>query len=149
MSTKQFSRRQARWSEFLSRFDYHITYRPGKDGGEPDTLTRRSGDLLKEGDTQDPHHQYQHQTQLKSHALDKKIMQDLYREPRIIDLQCRTIILDPIQLHLRPASPPSPIVLAPMNIESEEPDVDDVEPQLDQEELRPNDDPANIPTQTL
>ena len=36
MSTKQLSRRQARWSEFLSRFNYQITYRPDKDGGKPD-----------------------------------------------------------------------------------------------------------------
>ena len=56
MSTKQLSRRQARWSEFLSRFDYQITYRPGKAGPKPDVLTPRLGDLLKEGDTSDPRH---------------------------------------------------------------------------------------------
>jgi len=50
MSTKLLNRRQARWSEFLSRFDFRITYRPGKAGGKPDALTRRSGDLPKEGD---------------------------------------------------------------------------------------------------
>ena len=58
MSTKILSRRQARWSEFLSRFNYQITYRPGKAGGKPDALTRRLGDLPKEGDTQDPRHLY-------------------------------------------------------------------------------------------
>jgi hypothetical protein len=50
MSTKLLSRRQARWSEFLSRFNFTIVYRPGKSGGKPDALTRRSGDLPKEGD---------------------------------------------------------------------------------------------------
>ena len=50
MSTKQLSRRQARWSEFLSRFNFKIVYRPGKQGAKPDALTRRSGDLLKGGD---------------------------------------------------------------------------------------------------
>lgn len=50
MSTKKLSRRQARWSEFLSRFKFVITYRPGKLGGKPDALTRRSGDLPKVGD---------------------------------------------------------------------------------------------------
>ena len=50
MSTKLLNRRQARWSEFLSRFDFRITYRPGKAGGKPDALTRRSGDLPTEGD---------------------------------------------------------------------------------------------------
>jgi len=50
MSTKLLNRRQDRWSEFLSRFDFRIVYRPGKAGGKPDALTRRLGDLSKEGD---------------------------------------------------------------------------------------------------
>jgi hypothetical protein len=50
MTTKLLNRRQARWSEFLSRFDFVIVYQPGKQGGKPDALTRRSGDLPKEGD---------------------------------------------------------------------------------------------------
>lgn len=48
--TKLLNRRQARWSEFLSRFNFKITYRPGKQGAKPDALTRRSEDLPKEGD---------------------------------------------------------------------------------------------------
>ena len=56
--TKQLSRRQAHWSEFLSCFNYHITYCPGKAGGKPNALTCRSGDLPKERDTLDPCHQY-------------------------------------------------------------------------------------------
>jgi len=50
MSTKLLNRRQVRWSEFLSHFDFRIVYRPGKAGGKPDALTRRSGDFPKEGD---------------------------------------------------------------------------------------------------
>lgn len=42
MSTKNLNRRQSRWSEFLSRFQFHIVYRPGKLGGSqiplPDVL---------------------------------------------------------------------------------------------------------------
>ena len=49
-TTKLLNRRQARWSEFLSRFNFKITYRPGKQGAKPDALTRRSEDLPKEGD---------------------------------------------------------------------------------------------------
>ncbi|KAH7492803.1 hypothetical protein FOMA001_g2147 [Fusarium oxysporum f. sp. matthiolae] len=49
-TTKLLNRRQARWSEFLSRFNFQITYRPGKQGVKPDALTRRSEDLPKEGD---------------------------------------------------------------------------------------------------
>jgi hypothetical protein len=50
MTTKMLNRRQARWSEFLSRYNFRIIYRPGKQGEKPDTLTRRSEDLPKEGD---------------------------------------------------------------------------------------------------
>ena len=34
----------------MSRFDFKIIYRPGSVGGKLDALTRRSGDLPKEGD---------------------------------------------------------------------------------------------------
>jgi hypothetical protein len=44
------NRRQARWSEFLSRYYFCIIYRPGKQGEKPDALTRRLEDLPKEGD---------------------------------------------------------------------------------------------------
>ena len=50
MSDKLLSPRQVRWSKSLSRFPFVLTYRPGKAGGKPDALTRRSGDLPKEGD---------------------------------------------------------------------------------------------------
>lgn len=69
MTKKQLNRRQARWSEFLSRFNYRITYRPGKQGGKPDALTRRSGDLPKEGDERLLH---QSQTVLKKENVDPK-----------------------------------------------------------------------------
>ena len=49
-TTKLLNRRQARWAEFLSRFNFKIIYRPGKQGVKPDALTRRSEDLPKEGD---------------------------------------------------------------------------------------------------
>ena len=39
ISTKLLSCRQVRWSEFLSRFNFRIIYRPGKAGGKPDALT--------------------------------------------------------------------------------------------------------------
>ena len=50
--TRILNLRQARWSEFLSRFNFKINFRPGKAGGKPNTLTRRSGDLPEEGDEQ-------------------------------------------------------------------------------------------------
>ena len=50
-STKVLTRRQARWSEYLSRFDFNIKYRPGRLGGKPDALTRRDDVYSKRGDT--------------------------------------------------------------------------------------------------
>ena len=50
MTTKLLNRPQARWSEFLTRFDYEIVYRPGKSNGRADALTRRPGDHPEGGD---------------------------------------------------------------------------------------------------
>ncbi|KAH0602908.1 uncharacterized protein H6S33_008558 [Morchella sextelata] len=70
MSTKQLNRRQARWAEYLSGFNFVIKYRPGKQGGKPDALTRRSGDLPGEGDERQLH---QSQVVLKKENLDAKL----------------------------------------------------------------------------
>jgi hypothetical protein len=71
MTTKLLNRRQARWSEFLSRFNFKINYRPGKQGAKPDALTRRSEDLPKEGDERLSH---QSQTVLKRENLTEGIV---------------------------------------------------------------------------
>ena len=49
-TTKALNHRQARWSEKLVEYNFQISYRPGTQGGKADALTRRSGDLPKEGD---------------------------------------------------------------------------------------------------
>jgi hypothetical protein len=49
-TTKLLTRRQARWSEFLSSFHYKVLYRPGRLGGKPDILTRRSDVYPKRGE---------------------------------------------------------------------------------------------------
>jgi hypothetical protein len=41
-TSKQLTRRQARWSERLANFDFIITYRPGRLGAKPDAITRHS-----------------------------------------------------------------------------------------------------------
>ena len=46
-TTKTLTRRQARWSEFLSAFNMVIRFRPGKLGEKPDSLTRRTDYYLK------------------------------------------------------------------------------------------------------
>jgi len=50
MTTKLLNRRQARWAQFFTQFNFKIIYRPEKAGAIPDSLTQRSGDLPKEGD---------------------------------------------------------------------------------------------------
>jgi len=40
-SSKSLTRRQARWSEYLSQFNISIRFRPGRLGTQPDTLTCR------------------------------------------------------------------------------------------------------------
>jgi hypothetical protein len=72
MSTKQLNRRQARWAEFLSEFNFKITYRPGTLGTKPDSLTRRPGDIPESAD--DPRVVHQQQTILKPHHLDEHIL---------------------------------------------------------------------------
>jgi transposase InsO family protein len=103
MSTKLLNRRQARWSEFLSRFDFQITYRPGKAGGKPDALTRRSGDLPTAGDER-----LQHQSQviLKSHNLDPAIRSQ-HSDPAL--RLCADSSASPSSL----VSPPSAIIHTP------------------------------------
>ena len=49
-TSKVLSRRQARWSEYLSQFNLVIHFRPGRLGAKPDTLTRRWDVYPKEGE---------------------------------------------------------------------------------------------------
>ncbi|KAG8819677.1 hypothetical protein FRC17_010364 [Serendipita sp. 399] len=50
-TTKMLTRRQARWSEYLSAFNLLIRFRPGKLGAKPDALTRRTDVYSKRGDS--------------------------------------------------------------------------------------------------
>ena len=50
-TTKLLTRRQARWSELLSAFNFVLRFRPGRLGGKPDALTRRWDVYPKEGDS--------------------------------------------------------------------------------------------------
>lgn len=49
-TTQNLNRRQARWSLYLSRFDYTLHHRPGTSMGEPDALSQCSDFGLSEGD---------------------------------------------------------------------------------------------------
>jgi hypothetical protein len=48
-TTKVLTRRQVRWSEYLSAFNLVIRFRPGRLGAKPDALTRRWDVYPKEG----------------------------------------------------------------------------------------------------
>ena len=68
MTTKQLNRWQTRWAEFLSEFNFKISYRPGKKSEKPDTLTRLAQDKPKGVDNSCQQHQFQ--TLLKAEHLD-------------------------------------------------------------------------------
>ena len=89
-TTKQLSQRQARWSEFLSRFDFKIVYRPGKQGVKPDALTRRSGDLPQGGE--DERLQHRHQTVLKAQNFDPEVAKELGLLPTTPVLHLRNVV---------------------------------------------------------
>ena len=75
MTTKQLNRQQARWAEFLSEFNFKISYRPGREGEKPDTLTRLSQDKPKGVD--DLRSQQQFQTLLKTNQLNENVKKAL------------------------------------------------------------------------
>ena len=75
MITKELNRRQIRWAELLSEFNFKIKFRPGKQGAKSDVLIRRSQDLPK--GTEDERIEYQKQTMLRLDQLDKEIAQSL------------------------------------------------------------------------
>jgi hypothetical protein len=50
MKKQVLQRIEVRWAAELSMYDFVIKYRPGSSNGKADALTRRSGDLPKEGD---------------------------------------------------------------------------------------------------
>ena len=52
ITKKRLKERRVRWKQFLSQFDCKIEYRPGKERGKRDALTRRPGYLLMQDDEQ-------------------------------------------------------------------------------------------------
>ncbi len=134
MSTKQLSYHQARWSEFLSKFNYHIAYCFNKIDDKLNALTRRSENLFKKKNTFDSWYQYQHQTILKTHVLNFNIVENLTFDIfniKVMKLQSQIIILDSVQLHLFSITSASLQILAFMNLEIEEFNVENIKSQLD------------------
>jgi len=149
MLIKQLSYHQARWSEFLSRFNYCIVYHFNKIDDKLNALTRRSEDLFKERDTFNSWHQYQHQIILKTHVLDFDIVENLALNVfniKVMKLQSQIITLNSVQLHLFSIISASLQILTFMNLEIKEFNVKDVEFQLDQDTLNLDEDFADILT---
>lgn len=44
-TNQKLSERQVRWQQYLTQFDFVIRYRPGKNNGAPDALSRRQQDM--------------------------------------------------------------------------------------------------------
>ncbi len=152
MSTKQLSRHQARWSEFLSRFNYCIAYHFNKIDDKLNALTRCSEDLFKDRNTFDSWYQYQHQTILKTHVLDFDIVENLVLDIfniKVMKLQSQIIALDSVQLHLFSIISALLQILAFMNLEIKEFNDENIKFQLNQDILNLDEDFADILTQTL
>jgi len=73
MTTKKLSRRQARWAELLSQYNFKIDYRPGAANGKADALTRREDSDVSRA-KEDPN---LNQTMLTKTMLSDKILKDL------------------------------------------------------------------------
>jgi hypothetical protein len=108
---KLLNRRQARWSEFLFRFNFKIVYRPGKQGVKPDALTRRSEDLPQKEDKRLLH---QSQTVLK-----KENFEALTASPVEVNAMTRSQAVQLREESQETPSQPEPAIDAPIAPESE------------------------------
>jgi hypothetical protein len=98
MTKKLLNQRQAQWSEFLTRFEYEIVYRPGKSNGKADALTRRPGDLPEGGDER---LKSMEQVVLKPHNLPEELRisandMPIQEVPLISDLLTQAYMDDPL-----------------------------------------------------
>ena len=74
MHSKQLTSRQARWAEALSEYYFTIMYRPGKENGKVDALTRREQEVgLQDGVKA----QYRTRALLSQDQIDPQVLQDL------------------------------------------------------------------------
>jgi hypothetical protein len=77
-TTKVLNQRQVRWSEFLSRFNFRITYRPGAKATVPDALSRKWEDCPVKADTDNDNRlRNRHRTLLLDTKFDPQILTEL------------------------------------------------------------------------
>jgi hypothetical protein len=94
MTTKKLTRRQARWALTLSKYNFQITYRPGKQNGKADALTRKPGDR-PEGDN-DERQQHQYQTILPARRLHPELQQSLEALVNSLEVETQPITIAPV-----------------------------------------------------
>ena len=75
MTTKQLNQRQVRWADFLSNFNFVITYRPGSKATIPDALSRLPG--LKPKDASDERLLHRNRTLIPKDKIDPSILEQL------------------------------------------------------------------------
>ena len=74
-STKKLTRRQARWAQILSRYNFVIKYQTGKQNAKADALTRRPQDLPQ--GNEDERQKHQMQTLIPKENLDSQIREEM------------------------------------------------------------------------
>ena len=80
MTTKQLNQRQVRWAEFLSQFNFIITYRPGSKATVPDTLSRMPGS--KPANADDERLRHRDQVVLPPEKVNPTILEELLYDSR-------------------------------------------------------------------
>ena len=78
MTTKQLNQRQVRWAEFLSQFNFVITYRPGTKATVPDALSRMPGSKPVGAD--DERLRHRHQVVLLPEKVNPTILEELIHD---------------------------------------------------------------------
>jgi hypothetical protein len=76
-TTKMLSQRQVRWSEFLSQFNFRITYRPGAKAIRPDALSRKPGDKPDKEDISDERIRNRQRVLLPTTLFDPAALEDM------------------------------------------------------------------------
>ena len=79
-TTKALSQHQVQWSEFLSQFNFRITYRPGSKAVRPDALSRKPGDHPAKSDVNDDCIKNRQHTVLLPELFDEAALQHLLNE---------------------------------------------------------------------
>ena len=124
MSTKKLNVRQARWSEFLSRFPFVIEYVPGRKNEKADALTRVSAD--KPQNDQDERVKHRMQQVIKPHQIDPSHAKEIQQNQDIV----------PSTHAFRPILQPPVVDLTPTEVE----ELENPGEEIDWEEAYRNDD---------